>query len=146
MINALAAAIRPVAMACILHAAAIQHVPGVLLLGLLKTEGGLVGSWTTNTDGSNDLGPMQINDRTWAQKIADMQFGGDREKATRYLIYDGCYNVEVGAYIFGLYLQEASGNYGVAVGYYNSHSPLQADVYRRRFLQSLNSLLAENGQ
>ncbi len=110
-------------------------------MGLLRTEGGTVGSWATNTDGSHDLGPMQVNDRTWVGKIADMQFGGDRETAARYLIYDGCYNVQVGAYIFGQYLDEAHGNYGIAIGYYNSHSPVQADLYRRRFLASLNSLV-----
>ncbi len=135
--------IRKVTVACILHAAVIQNIPSVLIMGLLKTEGGVVGSWTTNTDGSHDLGPMQVNDRTWVARIADMQFSGDREQTARYLIYDGCYNVQVGAYIFGLYLEEAHGDYGVAVGYYNSHSPLQADLYRHRFLQSLNSIIGK---
>src|ERR1700723_3612744 len=124
-------------MTCLLHAATIQHLPDVLLMALLKTEGGTVGQWTTNTDGSHDLGPLQVNDRTWLQKLADMQFKGNDEVAARELIYDGCYNVEVGAYIFANYLNEANGDYGKAIGFYNSHTPYYADEYRRRFLHSL---------
>ena len=133
--------IRAVTLACILHASVLQQIPDVLVMALLKTEGGTVGQWTTNTDGSHDLGPMQINDRTWLQKIANMQFSGNRQVAAQDLIYDGCYNVQVGAYIFAGYLKDANGDYGKAIGFYNSHTPLLADEYRRRFLESLKSLV-----
>ena len=133
-----------VTLACILAAAQLQHVPSVLVMALLKTEGGSVGGWTTNQDGSHDLGPMQVNDRTWVPRIAKMQFRGNKEAAARELIYDGCYNVEVGTYIFSLYLGEAKGNYGEAVGYYNSHTPVFANNYRRRFLRSLDNLIEDS--
>ncbi len=109
-------------------------------MGLLKTEGGHVGGWTTNVNGSHDLGPMQVNDSSWAQKVADLQFSGNKTAAEAALIYDGCYNVEVGAWIYRQFLNEAHGDYGVAVGYYNSHNPEAADKYRILFLHSLMEL------
>lgn len=133
--------IRPLTMACIMHAASLQHIPSVVIFSLLKTEGGHVGSWTTNTNGSHDLGPMQVNDQTWVPKLANMEFGGDTRKAAAALIYDGCYNVQVGAFIFKKYLLEAGGNFGRAVGYYNSHDPYYANRYRQLFLHSLDAFI-----
>jgi hypothetical protein len=132
--------VKPITMACLLAAASLQSLPPEVLLGLLKTEGGHVGGWTTNQNGSHDLGPLQINDEAWVRKIARMQFGGSETYAKVALIYDGCYNVNVGAWIYRQYLNEAGGDYGVAVGYYNSHEPQEADQYRLRFLHSLQTL------
>ena len=127
-------------LACLLNGAALQSLPPEVMLGLLKTEGGQVGGWATNTNGSHDLGPMQVNDETWLHKLAEMQFAGNENAAKIALIYDGCYNVSVGAWIYRQYLNEARGNYAVAVGYYNSHSPGPADLYKQEFLHSLEAL------
>lgn len=135
------ALIHSVTLACVMSAASLQHVPSVVVLSLMKTEGGRVGHWTTNSNGSHDLGPMQINDTTWVPRLARMQFHGNERKAEAALIYDGCYNVSVGAYIFRRYLDQAGGNLGVAIGYYNSHNPYYADRYRVRFLHSLDKFI-----
>ena len=130
----------PVTIACMMSAASLQALPPQVMFGLYKTEGGHVGQWTTNTNGSHDLGPLQINDETWLRKIADLQFGGDTQLALTALLDDGCYNVNVGAWIFRQYLNEAGGDYAAAIGYYNSHSPAPAAIYRQRFLHSLEEL------
>ena len=49
----------------------------------------------------------------------------------------------VGAYIFRRYLNQAHGNYGLAVGYYNSHTPYYAHRYRIRFLHSLDQFVRQ---
>lgn len=133
--------VQAVTLACVLQAASVQHVPPVVILSLMKTEGGRVGAWRTNENGSHDLGPLQINDRTWVPRLARMQFGGNQKEAEAALIYDGCYNVSVGAYIFHRYLEQAGGNIGVAVGYYNSHTPYFANRYRVAFLHSLDTFI-----
>ena len=130
----------PVTIACMVAAASLQSLPPEVMFGLYKTEGGHVGEWTTNTNGSHDLGPLQINDETWLTKIANLQFGGDKNKALAALLDDGCYNVNVGAWIFRQYLNEAGGDYATAIGFYNSHSPGAASTYRERFIQSLEAL------
>lgn len=129
-----------VTIACMVSAATLQSLPPQVMFGLYKTEGGHVGQWTTNTNGSHDIGPLQINDATWLQKIADLQFGGDKDLAMNALLNDGCYNVNVGAWIFRQYLNEAHGDYATAIGYYNSHSPGPAASYREKFLRSLEEL------
>ena len=137
------ALVHAVTLACVLRAASLQHIPPVVILSLMKTEAGHVGGWTTNPNGSHDLGPMQINDQTWVPRIAKLQFGGHKREAEAALIYDGCYNVSVGAYIFRRYLNQAHGNYGLAVGYYNSHTPYYAHRYRVRFLHSLDQFVRQ---
>lgn len=99
-----------------------------------------MGSWTTDPNASHDLGPMQVNDAAWVKRIAALQFGGNEADAEAALIYDGCYNVNVGAWIFRQDLDAANGNYFIAIGYYNSHNMAAADAYRLKFLQTWNRL------
>ena len=130
----------PLTAACVLQAAQLQSVPPHILLGLLKTEGGRVGGERTNRNGSKDLGPMQINDRTWIPQLARMHFGGDREATFAALRDHGCYNMHIGAWIFRQYLDEAKGNYAEAVGFYNSHNEAPKRAYQARFAQNFMQL------
>lgn len=130
----------PVTPGCILRAARMQGIPPHIILGLLKTEGGHLGSESVNRDGSIDLGPMQINDRTWVPTLARAHFGGDKRLAYIMLRDHGCYSVFIGAWIFSQYLLEAHGNYADAVGFYNSHSARQKEAYERRFAMNFKQL------
>ncbi len=133
---------RPVTAACVLSAARLQRVPAALILGILKTEGGQLGAETRNTDGSFDLGPMQINDRTWLGQIARLHFHGDMAQARQYVRDDGCYNIHIGTWIFKQNLVESHGDYRMAVGYYNSHDAARAERYVRAFIRNLKALIA----
>ena len=130
----------PVTPGCILQAAKMQNIPPHIILGLLKTEGGHLGSESPNKDGSVDLGPMQINDKTWVPILARAHFGGNRRLAYIMLRDHGCYSIYIGAWIFRQYLDEARGNYADAVGYYNSHNERQKNAYEKRFAANFKEL------
>ena len=134
------AGVSPVTPQCVLQAAQLQQIPPHIILGLLKTEGGHLGEESRNTNGSYDLGPMQINDRTWVPKLAAMHFNGNESAAYAALRDWGCYSVHVGAWIFRQYLDEAHGNYADAVGYYNSHNEGPKLAYQRKFTRNFMEL------
>jgi hypothetical protein len=133
--------INPVALtlSCFLAAAAHQKIPAPIMWGLYSTEGGSIGSSSPNTDGSHDLGPMQINDLTWVKRIADLMFDGNQEIAREEIQWNGCFNAQVSAWIFHQYLNEDGGNLAMAVGHYNSHNPVSMAryqaIYEHKFLE-----------
>jgi soluble lytic murein transglycosylase-like protein len=125
---------KSITIGCFLSIASNYALPPSVLLGILRTEHGQVGHWSTNSNGSHDLGPMQVNDATWLKRVAELQFNGNKTRTETALIYDGCYNLNVGAWILRQYLNEADGNYFTAIGYYHSHNPAKANAYRVRFI------------
>lgn len=129
---------------CVKKAATLQNVPAPVLLGIIHTESGWNGAASPNTNGSHDLGIMQVNGATWARKLARDEFHTDSPMATqtvRYmLMYDDCYNINVGAWIFGLYYRQAHGNILQAVGWYNSHDPIPMHQYQDRFIIGFDAL------
>jgi hypothetical protein len=52
---------RPVTRECFLAEAARQELEPWKLLAVMKTEDGRVGMFSRNTNGSYDIGPMQVN-------------------------------------------------------------------------------------
>jgi soluble lytic murein transglycosylase-like protein len=134
------AATYPVTAQCVLQAARLQNIPFQIILGFLKTEGGRLGMESRNSNGSYDLGPMQINSTVWVPKLAVMHFGGDEKAAWVALRDYGCYNINIGAWIFRQYLDEAHGDYADAVGLYNSHNPAPKRAYQIRFAQNFEEL------
>jgi hypothetical protein len=140
----------PLTFACLTYIAGLTQLPVDLLDGLRRVEGGQVGAVTANKapDGhvtSWDIGPFQINDATWLKSVT-LAWRQPSERETFALLRDnGCANALAAAAIFRSYLNEAHGNYGVAVGYYNSHTPLQAERYRYHFILALRRLREERG-
>jgi soluble lytic murein transglycosylase-like protein len=130
----------PVTAECVVQAARLQGIPPEIILGLLKTEGGHLGSESPNRNGSYDLGPMQVNNRVWVPKLARLHFGGDERAAYAALRDHGCYSIHIGAWIFRQYLQEAGGNYGEAIGLYNSHTEGPKRAYQARFAANFRQL------
>lgn len=129
---------------CVMRAAKRYNVPLDIMLGIMKTEGGSVGSASGNTDGSYDLGPMQVNDNTWVPVLARQELGADtpaREKFIEAMLrYNACYNINMGFYIYSQYLREAGGDYMRAVGYYNSHDPVAMRTYQANFTRNFAEL------
>lgn len=88
------------------------------LWGLRDQEGGWIGAEIQNTNGSHDLGPLQINS-WWVPRIAALI--DQPARSVRYwLRYDPCFGAEAARWIF-LSALGASGDYWTAVGIY--HSP-----------------------
>ncbi|MBA2935235.1 lytic transglycosylase domain-containing protein [Sphingomonas sp. CGMCC 1.13654] len=98
------------------------------LWGLRDQEGGWNGAQILNSDGSFDLGPLQINSR-WISRIAVMT---DRPAASVrwWLVHDTCFNVDAARWIFLSGLGPRV-DYWRAVGAY--HSPT---VWRQRMYAS----------
>jgi hypothetical protein len=91
------------------------------LWGLRDQEGGQIGTVSRNRDGSEDLGPMQINS-WWLTPIA-RTLHRDRQQVRNWLVNDPCFNVQAARWIFVSGLQ-VSRVYWQAVGGY--HSPDRA--------------------
>ena len=112
---------------CIRQAAAGHEWLERTLWGLRDQEGGWIGAEILNTDGSHDLGPMQVNS-WWVGRISRIlrHSGSD---VRHWLIHDACFNVRAARWIFlsGL---AVTGDYWQAVGAYHSPTKLRQQRYR----------------
>jgi hypothetical protein len=124
--------------ACIRHASLGKGWLEKTLWGLRDQEAGWIGAEVRNTNGSHDLGPLQINS-WWVPRIAAMI--SQPERSVRYwLRYDPCFGAEAARWIFLSALQ-STGDYWAAVGIYHSptswrqrrYSSAVADHMARRF-------------
>ena len=88
------------------------------LWGLRDQEGGWIGAAVANSNGTHDLGPLQVNS-WWVPKIAKL-VGRPEDHVRSWLQNDACFNAEAARWIFlsGL---AATGDYWKAIGVY--HSP-----------------------
>jgi hypothetical protein len=114
---------------CLKAAAELHHVPAGVLVLLINVEAGRLGAVSPNTNGTVDIGPMQVND-TWVAKIAG-HWGASREAAYRALRDNFCANVEGGAWILKQALDEAHGDLWEGVALYHSHAPIHKLEYMR---------------
>ncbi|AIT79742.1 murein transglycosylase [Novosphingobium pentaromativorans US6-1] len=88
------------------------------LWGLRDQEAGWIGAEVSNTNGTHDLGPLQINS-WWVPKIAELM-GRSGPEVRNWLRFDACFNVEAARWIFLAALRD-TGDFWRAVGIY--HSP-----------------------
>jgi hypothetical protein len=129
-------------LACMATVAAYYHLPPRVLPSIHAVEGGAIGVVHKNSDGSQDLGIMQVNTR-WVTGLAQVaQIAPD---AVRFrLIQDGCFNIAAAGAIMRYYLNEAHGDLMLAIGYYHSHTPAFNVAYQDRVLASAYRLFGAN--
>lgn len=96
------------------------------LWGLREQEAGWIGAEVANTNGTHDLGPLQIN-TWWVPRIARL-IDRPEHQVRHWLRYDACFNAEAARWIFlsGL---ESTGNYWKAVGVYHSPTAWRQRTY-----------------
>lgn len=99
------------------------------LSGLRDQEGGWIGAQVLNTDGSHDLGPMQINS-WWVPRFAGL-LGQSPMHVKQWLRQDACFNVEAARWVL---LNEMARTRDVwdAIGAYHSRRHSQAASYARK--------------
>lgn len=87
------------------------------LWGLRDQEGGWIGAAVENTNGTHDLGPLQVNS-WWVPKIAVLVERPETH-VRHWLQHDACFNAEAARWIFlsGL---AVTGDYWKAIGVYHS--------------------------
>jgi hypothetical protein len=121
-------------LACMALTAQFYALPPRVLPSIQAVEGGRPGLVHSNTDGSADLGLMQINTR-WIGNIAEVVRASPDQVRQR-LIGDPCFSIAAAGAIMRAYLSETRGDLMRAIGDYHSHTPplnqaYQAQVYRR---------------
>jgi hypothetical protein len=116
---------------CITAAAEAYREPPAVLVVLLNVEGGSLGQVSYNTNGTIDIGPMQVN-QIWLTDVA-AHWRTTVPAAYAALRDNFCANVEAGAWILRRGLDEARGDFWEGVGYYHSHDP----EYKRSYLRAV---------
>ncbi len=124
--------------ACLMLASQTYSVPPAVLVGIYKAEGGKIGQEVANTNGSFDLGPMQIN-TLWLPELAD-KWGVNQNTARKWVRDDACTNVGVAAWILKSHLEE-TGSLSQAIAQYHSRTPIHGNKYKARVV----NILRENG-
>jgi soluble lytic murein transglycosylase-like protein len=124
----------PALAACIFAAAQTYSLPPSVILAILHVEGGRVGMASKNTNGSYDLGPMQIN-TLWIPGLA-AHWKVPPAKALRMVRDDGCVNIGVGAWILRSKINETGSLYQ-GIAHYHSATPKFGTAYRQRVLSAM---------
>lgn len=120
--------------ACIMMAAQAHDVPPALLTGIYRAEGGRAGLAVSNTNGSHDLGPMQIN-TIWLPELAK-QWKISEEKTKQVVRDDLCANIDVAAWILRRHLNETR-DLAKALQHYHSRTPKHGEKYKNRVLNEM---------
>jgi len=121
--------------ACLMLASQTYSVPPALLVGIYKAEGGEVGQEVKNTNGSYDLGPMQIN-TIWMPELSE-KWGVSEKTARRWVRDDACTNVGVSAWILKGHLNETN-DLSKAIAHYHSRTPRHGTRYKKRVIEILH--------
>lgn len=136
LLSAAVAAPRLAQADCVLDAAKYHKVNPTILLGIAIVESRMRANATNvNTNGSTDMGMMQINSihlpelKRYGVKASDL--------------YDGCKNVYTGAWILRKQMDKY-GNSWQAIGAYHSATPTFRDAYALR-VQNTVQWLIRNG-
>lgn len=125
--------------ACMVAAAAAFHLPVKALPAIQKVEGGWVGAVRANTNGSHDLGLMQVN-TLWTGPLAQATGLSPSIVVTR-LIMDPCFNIIAAADILHHYVREEHGDIWRAIGDYHSHSVWLSTRYKLQVLSEAQGLM-----
>ncbi|MBS0984398.1 lytic transglycosylase domain-containing protein [Gluconobacter cerinus] len=124
--------------ACMLAASLHFGIPPRVLPTIWQIERGRNGVAVSNTNGSLDIGIMQINS-LWIPVLAHIARLSPDETVHR-LLQDSCFNVTASALIVRSYLDETHGNLMQAIGDYHSHTPSLNGAYQVRILQAARRL------
>ena len=114
-----------------MNASQVNGIDPNLLISVMSVEGGRRGTESLNTNGSKDLGIMQINTYAWLPLVSRVFFNGDSEKAYKTLRDDGCFNIAVGAWILNSAIKKEGGRIWDGVGRYHSNTP----KYKYRYIE-----------
>ena len=125
---------------CITAAAKVYRLPPAVLVILLNVERGSLGHVSPNTNGTVDIGPIQVNE-IWLPEVA-AHWNATIADAYRALRDNFCANVEAGAWILRRGLDEARGDFWEGVGYYHSHTPEHKTRYLQEVLRQVLRLRA----
>ncbi len=123
---------------CMALVANIYALPPRVLPSIQAVERGAVAVVHRNTNGSEDLGVMQVN-TLWLPVLARYSRLPAADVRVR-LLMQPCYNIAAAGLIMRTYLDESRGDLMRAVGNYHSHTPVLNADYQTRVLRSATTL------
>jgi hypothetical protein len=123
--------------ACLLYAANTYQLPPQALIAIMHVEGGKVGQAVANTNGSYDLGPMQVN-TIWMPELAKI-WGTDTQTAMRRVRDNGCVNIHVSAWILRQRVN-TTGNLYKGIAAYHSYTPVHGNRYLQKIVSAMRRL------
>ncbi len=125
-------------LSCMALVAQIYTLPPRVLPAIQHVEGGQPGVVRTNTNGTQDLGIMQIN-TIWLPYLSSYTRLPQAEVRDR-LLARACFNIAAAGLIMRIYLDETGGNLLRAVGNYHSHTTTRNQDYQAKVLRSATLL------
>lgn len=111
------------ARACVYPAARHYQIHPMYVRAIVRWENGPVGGYTTNTDGSIDVGPMGIN----SIHLQELSRSGI---SLAILMRDSCLNVYIGTWLLRREIDRAGGDIWKGIGNYHSRTPSKHWEYR----------------
>jgi len=125
-------------LACMALVAHIYALPPRVLPSIQAVEGGSAGMVRPDTNGTADLGVMQVN-TVWIPALEAYTTLPAVVVRDR-LISRPCFNIAAAGAILRTYLDQAHGDLLRAVGYYHSHTTMLGEGYRREVLRAARLL------
>ena len=123
---------RALSWECVVEAAEVYDLPLAALVGILATEGGKTGEALSNTNGTWDMGPFQVN-TCHVKELLGAGFTPD------VVLPDGCANAYAAAWILRKEYDRTKSIWD-AVGAYHSRTPHFRDAYLGRVRKHLARL------
>jgi len=114
---------------CSIAAAERFGLPASVMLAVAQIEGGRPGLARRNTNGTYDLGPMQLN-TAWLAELRP--YGVD----PRWALAGGCYPYQLAAWRIRGHLVRDGGDYWTRVANYHSRTPSRNRPYRAQVIVS----------
>ena len=127
-------------LACMLAVSVQLQLPPRVLPAIQAVEGGRIGMAHLNTNGTEDLGLMQVNS-TWIDVLA-RRLNQPRDRLREQLVQDACFNIAVAGAIVKLHLRETRGDLLSAIGDYHSRTLSRHRAYQEKVVAAAVKMFA----
>lgn len=128
---------------CFEEESARQGISPLLAASVMRHEDGRVGRWSRNTDGSYDMGPMQVN-TIHLDELMKLTGMSPQEIKGR-LVNDGCANISTGMWLLRRAINK-SGSVWRGVAVYHSGTPGKGERYAWRVYRTMGAITARTDQ
>lgn len=112
---------------CSVQAAAKYDLDPIIMLAVAATEGGKAGQWVKNSNGTHDVGAMQLNT---AYLATLSKFGITAEDVAK----PGCYAYHLAAWRIKGHIVRDKGELWAKVANYHSYTPKYNQIYRAKLI------------
>ncbi|WP_175666665.1 transglycosylase SLT domain-containing protein [Burkholderia ambifaria] len=113
---------------CSITAAVKYEVPANIVLAVAEQEAGKPGQWVENTNGTQDVGPMQFNTAYLAEL---RKYGITAQDVAR----GGCYSYDLAAWRLRGHLRNDQGDIWTRAANYHSRTPQYNSIYRASLIK-----------